>query len=109
LKATAGKVVEDFFDDVAQMSKLPVVIYNFLAVCNGVDLDSETITRIAGINSNVVGVKLTCASVGKITRLATSFKPEEFANWRAECWKCGMYCSFCECVSENSCYDLQVV
>jgi 4-hydroxy-2-oxoglutarate aldolase len=40
---------------------------------------TQTITRIAKKNSNVVGVKLTCASLGKITRLAASFKPEEFA------------------------------
>jgi 4-hydroxy-2-oxoglutarate aldolase len=56
-----------------------LLFYNFPAVCNDVDLDSETITRIAKKNSNVVGVKLTCASVGEITRLAASFKPEEFA------------------------------
>jgi len=78
-KATTPSVIERFFDAVAKESPLPVVIYNFPAVCNGVDLDSEIITRIARKNSNVVGVKLTCASVGKITRLAATFKPEEFA------------------------------
>jgi len=78
-KATTPSVIERFFDAVAKESPLPVVIYNFPGVCNGVDLDSEIITRIARKNSNVVGVKLTCASVGKITRLAATFKPEEFA------------------------------
>jgi len=55
------------------------VIYNFPAVCNGIDLDSETITALAKAHSNIVGVKLTCGSVGKIARLGGTFTPEEFA------------------------------
>ncbi|ODM17607.1 putative 4-hydroxy-2-oxoglutarate aldolase, mitochondrial [Aspergillus cristatus] len=86
-KATDMNVVKRFFSNVARESPLPVVVYNFPGVCNGVDLDSETITAIVreskesradGV-SNVVGVKLTCASVGKITRLAATFPKEEFA------------------------------
>lgn len=78
-KATTNAVVEEFFRDVAEGSRLPVVLYNFPAVTNGIDMDSELITKIAKENKNVVGVKLTCASVGKIVRLAAAFKPEEFA------------------------------
>ncbi|KAL2008384.1 hypothetical protein VTN00DRAFT_8366 [Thermoascus crustaceus] len=94
-KATTVSVVKRFFADVAREAPLPVVIYNFPGVCNGVDIDSDTITAIvrdsAAANaasnktnddgkSNVVGVKLTCASVGKITRLAATFpSPSEFA------------------------------
>jgi dihydrodipicolinate synthase/N-acetylneuraminate lyase len=52
------------------------VIYNFPGVCNGVDLDSEMITSIAKKHSNVVGVKLTCGSVAKITRLSAAFRPK---------------------------------
>lgn len=63
----------------ATASLLPIVIYNFPGVCNGVGLDSGIITSIAKRNSNVVGVKLTCGSVGKITRLAATFSPSEFA------------------------------
>jgi 4-hydroxy-2-oxoglutarate aldolase len=48
-------------------------------VCNGLDLDSETITALTQENPNIVGVKLTCGSVGKITRLAATFPPERFA------------------------------
>ncbi|RDW74411.1 dihydrodipicolinate synthase family protein [Aspergillus mulundensis] len=86
-KATTTNVIKRFFADVARQSPLPVVIYNFPGVCNGVDIDSETITHIVqesaksssnGV-SNVVGVKLTCASVGKITRLAATFPASEFA------------------------------
>lgn len=78
-KATTTAVIENFFADIAEKSPLPIVIYNFPGVCNGVDLDSECMTRIAKKNHNVVGVKLTCASVGKITRLAATFAPSEFA------------------------------
>ena len=79
-KATTPSVIESFFNDIARQSPLPVVIYNFPAVCNGVDLDPEMITAVKRANpSNVVGVKLTCGSVAKITRLAATFSPEEFS------------------------------
>lgn len=48
-------------------------------VCNGVDLDSDIMTALAKKHSNIVGVKLTCASVGKITRLAAVFPSTRFA------------------------------
>ncbi|WEW57317.1 dihydrodipicolinate synthase [Emydomyces testavorans] len=78
-KATTTSVIKSFFDDVSCQSPLPVVIYNFPGVCNGIDLDSELITTIARKDPNIVGVKLTCGSVGKITRLAATFPPEDFS------------------------------
>ncbi|KAI0468461.1 hypothetical protein F4859DRAFT_205073 [Xylaria cf. heliscus] len=78
-KATTGPVIDAFYADVAARSALPVVIYNFPAVCNGVDLDSATIARLARQHENIVGVKLTCGSVAKITRLATELPPDRFA------------------------------
>lgn len=88
-KATSMAVVKRFFTSVAAKAALPVVIYNFPGVCNGVDIDSETISAIvkesaaASPNgrSNVVGVKLTCGSVGKITRLAATHGPDEFSTY----------------------------
>ena len=80
-KQTTPSVIMRFYDEVAEKSPLPIVIYNFPAVCNGIDLDSETITAIAKKHKTVVGVKLTCASVGKIVRLAASLKPEEFSTF----------------------------
>lgn len=78
-KATTPAVVKRFFEDVATESPLPIVIYNFPGVCNGVDLDSETITALAKGNSNIVGVKLTCGSVAKIVRLSAELSPESFS------------------------------
>lgn len=77
--ATTPQVVEAFYDDVARKSQLPIVIYNFPGVCNGVDLQSDLIASLAVRHSNIVGVKLTCGSVAKITRLAAVLPRERFA------------------------------
>jgi 4-hydroxy-2-oxoglutarate aldolase len=78
-KQTTPTVIKDFFAHVARVSPLPIIIYNFPAVCNGVDLDSDIITEIAKSHDNIVGVKLTCGSVAKIARLAAVFEPSRFA------------------------------
>jgi dihydrodipicolinate synthase/N-acetylneuraminate lyase len=78
-KQTTKEVILDFFDDVARESPLPIVIYNFPAVCNGIDLDSATIALLARKHPNIVGVKLTCGAVAKITRLSAEFTPDQFA------------------------------
>lgn len=77
--ASTNAVIEAFFLEVAQKSPLPIVLYNFPGVCNGVDLDSGIIASLAQKSENIVGVKLTCGSVGKVTRLAALFEPERFA------------------------------
>ncbi|KZZ91556.1 dihydrodipicolinate synthetase [Ascosphaera apis ARSEF 7405] len=79
-KATTPAVIKSFYDDVAAKSAIPIVLYNFPGVCNGVDLDSEAIASIAQSSAhdgNVVGVKLTCGSVAKITRLTGVFGSAE--------------------------------
>ncbi|KAL1994480.1 hypothetical protein VTN49DRAFT_1950 [Thermomyces lanuginosus] len=83
-KQTTPEVVERFFDDVATKSSLPIVIYNFPAVCNGIDLDSATIAKLARKHSNIVGVKLTCGAVAKITRLAAEFPSTRFATFAGQ-------------------------
>lgn len=61
----------NFFHSVADQSPLPVMVYNFPAVTNGIDMDSELLEQIAQ-HSNICGAKLTCAGVGKLGRLANS-------------------------------------
>lgn len=80
-KATTPAVINRFFDDVAVNSALPIIIYNFPGVCNGIDLDSATITQLAQKHPNIVGVKLTCGSVAKIVRLAAVLPKEKFATF----------------------------
>ena len=72
-------MVKEFYAQVAAQSPLPIIVYNFPAVCNGVDLDSECIADLAGRHANIVGVKLTCGSVAKVARLAAVLAPERFA------------------------------
>ncbi|KAI1861076.1 hypothetical protein JX265_009695 [Neoarthrinium moseri] len=69
-KATTPEVIERFFDEVAKNSTLPIVVYNFPGVCNGVDLSSAVIAKLATKHKNIVGCKLTCGSVAKIARLS---------------------------------------
>jgi 4-hydroxy-2-oxoglutarate aldolase len=78
-KQTTPAVVKDFFAQVASVSPLAIILYNFPGVCNGLDLDSDIIAEIAEQNPSIVGVKLTCGSVAKIARLAATFSPERFA------------------------------
>lgn len=78
-KQTTAGVINRFYDEVAAKSPIPIVIYNFPGVCNGVDIDSETMAALAHKHANIVGVKLTCASVGKVVRLAATFPPSRFA------------------------------
>jgi dihydrodipicolinate synthase/N-acetylneuraminate lyase len=80
-KQTTPAVIESFFDDVARESPLPIVLYNFPGVCNGIDLDSATIAKLAKKHENIVGVKLTCGAVAKITRLAATFTPDQFTTY----------------------------
>ncbi|EPS38661.1 hypothetical protein H072_7638 [Dactylellina haptotyla CBS 200.50] len=80
--ATTKEVITAFYNEVAQKSELPIVIYNFPGICNGVDLDSDTIAAIAKSNpGKIVGVKLTCGSVAKITRLTAELSPDVFSTF----------------------------
>ncbi|KAJ4405110.1 hypothetical protein N0V91_005472 [Didymella pomorum] len=83
--ATTKDVVYAFYDEVAKTSPLPIVIYNFPGVTNGVDLDSVTISALAKANpGKIIGVKLTCGSVAKITRLSAELPPEDFATFAGQ-------------------------
>jgi 4-hydroxy-2-oxoglutarate aldolase len=81
-KNTTPAVIDAFYGEVAAKSPLPVVVYNFPGVCNGVDLDSATVTRLALAHpGKIVGVKLTCGSVAKISRLAAALPADQFATF----------------------------
>ncbi|EJD06802.1 aldolase [Fomitiporia mediterranea MF3/22] len=54
------------------------MIYNFSVVTAGIDLDSDTLTTLAA-HPNIVGTKLSCGNVGKLTHLTSSFRKSEFA------------------------------
>ncbi|GAA5923180.1 hypothetical protein JCM1841_005918 [Sporobolomyces salmonicolor] len=74
--AFSKEALKTYFLDVAEASPIPVIIYNCKlpihpGVTGGIDLDSDTITEIANASDNIAGIKLTCGSVGKLTRVTT--------------------------------------
>jgi L-threo-3-deoxy-hexylosonate aldolase len=68
----------DYFLSVADGSPLPVIIYNFPGVTQGTDLTSDQLLKLAK-HPNIVGVKLTCGSIGKMCRMVPEVKRDEFA------------------------------
>ncbi|CAG7926248.1 unnamed protein product [Penicillium olsonii] len=77
-KAVTKDVIVGFYRDVADSTRLPVVIYSFPAMCNGIDMNSDTMSELAH-HPNIVGVKLTCGNAGKVTRLTEEYSHEQFA------------------------------
>lgn len=71
--AMSFDALKGYFQDIAAASPIPVFMYNFPAVSGGIDMSSDLIESIAGESPNVVGIKLTCGSVGKLGRLAQKF------------------------------------
>lgn len=63
--------VINFFEDVADASPIPVIIYNYPAAVSGTDLDSDAIIKLAA-HPNIVGCKLTCGNTGKLNRIAAA-------------------------------------
>jgi 4-hydroxy-2-oxoglutarate aldolase len=122
--ATSKEVVMNFYDEVAQQSALPIIIYNFPGICNGVDLDSVTIATLAKHNpgkthpdpitmyrcllrcdlGKIVGVKLTCGSVAKITRLCAELPTSSFSTFagQADWLVAGLAVGSAGCVSAFS-------
>ncbi|KAM0787795.1 hypothetical protein ACM66B_003849 [Microbotryomycetes sp. NB124-2] len=69
--ALSPKALKTFFVDVAKASPIPVIIYNYPGASSGIDLNSDLIAEIAKAAPNVKGVKLTCGSVGKLSRVVS--------------------------------------
>jgi 4-hydroxy-2-oxoglutarate aldolase len=63
---------------VADASPIPIMVYNFPKVTAGLDLDADTIIAL-GAHPNIVGAKLSCGHLGKLTRLITSFPSGAFS------------------------------
>ncbi|KAK3673443.1 hypothetical protein LTR78_006677 [Recurvomyces mirabilis] len=68
----------EFYEEVADASPIPVLIYNFPNVTAGLNVDSPMLDRLAK-HSNIVGVKLTCGSIAKVTRVSAAFSPKQFS------------------------------
>lgn len=82
-KAVSKDVLLDFYREVADISPIPIIIYNFPAVAAGIDLNSDIISELAQ-HPKIVGVKLTCANAGKVTRLTHEYSHEQFAVYAGQ-------------------------
>jgi len=70
------KALKAWYTRVADESPIPVLLYNYPGASGGIDLDSDLITELATEHPNIIGVKLTCGNVGKLTRIcATTTQP----------------------------------
>ena len=67
-----------FFEELASASPIPVIIYNFPTVVAGLDLSSDVLIKL-GSHPNIVGVKLTCAGIAKVSKIAAAHDPSEFS------------------------------
>ncbi|KAH8894574.1 dihydrodipicolinate synthetase [Thozetella sp. PMI_491] len=69
--------IVSFFQEVADASPVPLLIYNFPGVVAGLDVNSDMLSTL-GAHPNIVGVKLTCGGIAKVARVRAQFQPEEF-------------------------------
>jgi len=63
------EAIYNYFIEVASLSPLPIIIYNYPGAVAGIDLDSDLLIRIAK-HPNIAGTKFTCGNTGKLTRVA---------------------------------------
>jgi dihydrodipicolinate synthase/N-acetylneuraminate lyase len=66
-----------YFQELADASAVPIVLYNFPNVVAGLDINSEMLD-ILGKHKNIVGVKLTCGGIAKVARINAAFDNSEF-------------------------------
>ncbi|KAF6829730.1 4-hydroxy-2-oxoglutarate aldolase, mitochondrial 5 [Colletotrichum musicola] len=66
-----------FFEELADASPVPVIIYNFPGVAAGLDVNSDMLSRL-GKHPNIIGVKLTCGGIAKVARVRAEFEPSQF-------------------------------
>ena len=67
----AKSALKRHFQDVANRSPLPVLIYNYPGAVAGIDFSSDDILSLAS-HPNIVGCKLTCGNTGKLCRIASA-------------------------------------
>lgn len=53
-------------------------MYNFPALSGSIDIDSDLVVDAVKASPNICGVKLTCANVGKLTRITAQVDDAEF-------------------------------
>lgn len=77
-KAMTDEILYDFYKEIADTAAVPIQIYNFPGIANGLDLSLPLLQSLAP-HPNIVGVKLSCGNVGKGACLSASFPQSQFA------------------------------
>ncbi|KAG6837305.1 hypothetical protein H0H93_011907 [Arthromyces matolae] len=78
--ALTRPALKAFFVEVAEKCPIPVIIYNYPGASGGIDLDSDLIVELAEECPNIIGVKLTCGNVGKLTRISETVSSSSWAT-----------------------------
>ncbi|EIW66318.1 hypothetical protein M231_05842 [Tremella mesenterica] len=65
--AMTPDAIQAFYEDLADQSPLPVIIYSYPSVVSGINMDSDLVMRLAR-HPNIAGVKHTDHDVGRIAR-----------------------------------------
>jgi L-threo-3-deoxy-hexylosonate aldolase len=63
------EAVYSYFTQVADISPLPIILYNYPGAVAGIDMDSDLLILLAK-HPNIIGTKFTCGNTGKLTRVA---------------------------------------
>lgn len=66
-----------FFQELADASHVPIILYNFPNVVAGLDINSEMLD-ILGQHKNIAAIKLTCGGIAKVARISARFDKSEF-------------------------------
>jgi L-threo-3-deoxy-hexylosonate aldolase len=64
----------NFYTEVADKSPLPVVIYNYPGVCQGLDISTAVLVKLSK-HENIIGIKGTDGNVGKMADLVHKTDP----------------------------------
>jgi 4-hydroxy-2-oxoglutarate aldolase len=75
--AMGQEAIVAYFQELADASAIPIVLYNFPNVVAGLDINSEMLD-ILGKHKNIVAVKLTCGGIAKVARISAAFEKSDF-------------------------------
>ncbi|KAL2205844.1 aldolase [Sarocladium strictum] len=67
------ETVVSYFNEVADKSPVPIIIYNYPGATPGLDLNSDTLITLSK-HDNIIGCKFTCGNTGKLSRVASATK-----------------------------------
>lgn len=71
------QAIRSFFIQVADTSAVPIVVHNNPHIPGGFDIDHNVLATLAA-HDNVVGVKLSCGKVGKVSRITAELSASQF-------------------------------